>query len=136
LRFDQDDNDKPDDDEASPQEEHRATYLTAWEHIPKTPVMNAEGFSTQEEREEWVRPAVGLPANLVKNIHSLQRGLEDNANNLIVMHREVLSRWLLLADDLKLLADNQSLLQSQMEAQATLAREEEGLPLHNKSLTS
>jgi septal ring factor EnvC (AmiA/AmiB activator) len=54
-------------------------------------------------------------------------GLEDNANNLIVMHREVLSCWLLLADDLKLLSDNQSLLQSQMEAQATLAREEEGL---------
>jgi hypothetical protein len=72
--------------------------------------MSSVGFSTQEEREEWVRPAVGLPATLVRTMHALQQGLEDNSNNLIVMHREVSSCWLLLADDLKLFLDNQSLL--------------------------
>ncbi len=127
LHFDHDDEDDPGEEEHSPQDERRAASSSAWEHIPETPVMSSEGFSTQEERDDWVRPEVGLPSDLVRTIHSLQRGLEENANNLIVMHREVSSRWLLLADDLKLLSDNQTLLQSQMAAQATSTREETGL---------
>jgi hypothetical protein len=127
LHFDHDDEDDPGEEEHSPQDERRAASSSAWEHIPETPVMSSEGFSTQEERDDWVRPDVGLPSDLVRTIHSLQRGLEENANNLIVMHREVSSRWLLLADDLKLLSDNQTLLQSQMAAQATSTREETGL---------
>jgi hypothetical protein len=48
--------------------------------------------------------------------------LEENANNLIIMHRELSGRWLLLADNLRNLAGNQLVLQSQVDAQAAATR--------------
>jgi hypothetical protein len=131
LRFDQEGNDKPDDHEDSPQEEQWATSLAAWEHIPETHSWDASdelGRLLYPRREIRVgQTCCWTSCQPGENYSFSMYGLEDNANNLIVMHREVLSCWLLLADDLKLLSDNQSLLQSQMEAQATLAREEEDL---------
>jgi hypothetical protein len=98
--------------------------LSSWDQIPETPTMNTEGFSTQEERDAWTSQQ-SLPANLVRTIHSLESGLEENANNVILMHRELNACWLLIVDDLRKLSGNQSVLQSQIEAQATAAKNAE-----------
>jgi hypothetical protein len=45
-------------------------------------------------------------------------GLDENANNLILMHRELAARWLLIWEDLEAIYGNQSMLQSQVDAQA------------------
>jgi hypothetical protein len=49
--------------------ERGATAGTAWDIIPETPVMSEEGFSTEEECQSW-SSSTGVPANLVRTIHS------------------------------------------------------------------
>jgi hypothetical protein len=87
--------------------------------------MSDEGFSTQEEHNTWTSECGLLPANLVRTIHFLLRGWNENTNNLIMMHHELNARWLLIVRDLRKLSGNQTILQSQIEAQATAFREAE-----------
>jgi hypothetical protein len=121
LRFDEE---TEDEDEEPSTNAGGAASLSAWDQLPETPVMSDEGFSTQEERDAWAgspsNPGT-LPADLVRTIQSMQRGLEENANNLTLMHRELSGRWLLIAEDLRNLAGNQAVLQSQVNAQAAAA---------------
>jgi hypothetical protein len=49
LHFDHNHEDDPDKDEGSPQDQRRTNILSAWEHIPETPVMSLKGLSTQDE---------------------------------------------------------------------------------------
>jgi hypothetical protein len=66
--------------------------------------MSDEGFSMQEEQYMWTGPTVvtgSIPAGLVRTVHSLQQSLEENANNLILMHHEVSGCWVLIAEDLR-----------------------------------
>jgi hypothetical protein len=122
LRFESND---PSEEEEDTSEPLSGPSLSSWDQIPKTPAMSTEGFSTQEERHSWTSNN-GLPADLVRTIHSLQTGLAENANGLLLMHREVTSRWLLTSDDLKLLQGQQAVLKSQVAAQAATSRDGEG----------
>jgi chromosome segregation ATPase len=107
--------------------------MSSLDQIPETPAMTTQGFSTEEEQHLWMADK-GLPANLVKTIHSLQTGLEENANGLLLMHREISSRWLLISDDLKLLQGQQAVLRSQVAAQAASLRDSEGATVNLKEM--
>jgi chromosome segregation ATPase len=96
--------------------------------------MTTKGFSTEEERHFWTADK-GIPADLVRTIHSLQTGLEENANGLLLMHGEISSRWLLISDDLKLLQGQQAILRSQvLAAQAATSRDGEGATVNLKEM--
>jgi hypothetical protein len=103
LRFDEDPEEQEEEGTSLGQASSSGA-LSAWDLLPETPVMSDEGCSTEEERDTWTRPSgtTGtVPANLVRTIHALQQGLEENTNNLIMMHRELSGRWVLISEDLK-----------------------------------
>ena len=84
---------------------------TAWETIPETAVINLENFSTDEERASWMTEEQ-LPAMLGKTVLALKEAVDQNASNLIMMHRELAYRWVMIAEDLDKISGQQAVIQT------------------------
>jgi hypothetical protein len=95
----------------------------------ETPSMKSEDFSTEAERNYWVGEE-HFPDSLITTINALQEGLKQNATNLITMHQELSSCWLIIAKDLKKIEGKQAVHKGQVEGQAAENREHNSIPVN------
>jgi hypothetical protein len=89
-----------------------------WDNIPDTPFINAEEFLTEEERESWATEPASFPTSIIRTIKAMQEGIEQNATDLVTMHSELSSHWLIIAEDMRKIEGKQTLLQGQLEGQS------------------
>ena len=84
-----------------------ATEASLWDNIPELPEVSIEQFSTEDERAS---AGESLPEWLLRSLEAIQEVLTEHGSNNLTMHREIISRWILLADDLKRLEAKSALL--------------------------
>jgi hypothetical protein len=79
-----------------------------WNQIPEAPLVTTEGFSTEDEQ---ATSSSYLPEWMARTIAALQEALIQHGSNKVFLHQEIVSCWLLLAEDLKKIEAKAKLLE-------------------------